>query len=89
MGGGGGGGEWGTKVPISLNYLAQGEGQGEGVVFPPLAPGILMHLKLNFPMFWIRLFRVMTVPKKICILVRTLWSVNQNKRFGSGSGFHT
>jgi hypothetical protein len=33
--GGGGGveGEWGTKLPISLHYLAQGKGQ-RGGVFP-------------------------------------------------------
>ncbi len=29
----GGEGEWGTRLPLSLHYLAQ----GEGVAFPPLA----------------------------------------------------
>jgi hypothetical protein len=32
--GGGVGEEWDTKVPISLHYLAQGDGQRGG--FPPL-----------------------------------------------------
>ncbi len=35
--GGGGEGEWGTKLPISLHYLAQGEGQGGGLGSLPLA----------------------------------------------------
>ncbi len=33
---GGGEGEWGSKLPISLHYLAQGEGQGWGLRSLPL-----------------------------------------------------
>jgi hypothetical protein len=34
--GGGVEGEWGSKVPISLHFLAQGEGQGRGLRSLPL-----------------------------------------------------
>ncbi len=34
--GGGGQGEWGSKLPISFQYLAQGEGQGGGFRSFPL-----------------------------------------------------
>jgi hypothetical protein len=35
-GGKGGEGDWGNKLPISLHYLAQGEGQGGGLRSLPL-----------------------------------------------------
>ncbi len=42
-------GEWGTKVPILLHYLAQGERAREGVAFPPLGKsavyGAQVHLR--------------------------------------------
>jgi hypothetical protein len=38
---------WSTKLPISLHYLAQGEGQGGGgVAFPPLGAKKNSELKL-------------------------------------------
>jgi hypothetical protein len=33
----GGEGSWGSKLPISLHYLAQGEGQGGGLRSLPLS----------------------------------------------------
>jgi hypothetical protein len=27
-------GEWGSKLPVSLNYLVQGEGEGQGQIHP-------------------------------------------------------
>jgi hypothetical protein len=36
VGGRGGEGEWGSDLPISIHYLAQGEGQGGGLRSPSL-----------------------------------------------------